>query len=163
VSTTKNEQPPAIAPHLDLPSASRITIEWWDEHAMLDAINPAQRDDEHEHVLSVAEALGLRTVRDLHERAAEVISLATGLHHLTQFYGPEDAEHLHRIRNAIAAIVFASEVHASSEPRPYDLVQNLPPITPRPGTKRRSLRDDEVLLTRSGATYWFAGGGRQCP
>lgn len=159
MSTTANKtKPTTTAPAITLERASQSTIEWWDEHAMLDGLDHQRLLAEHDQVLAVAKGLGITTVRGLHERAADVIATATGIQHIAQFATNEDREALHQVRNALSALILVSEVRHSSDPLPYDLVALLPRIAPRSGGKRRPLFDDEVLLTRCAATYSLVPG-----
>lgn len=153
---------------LDVPVTSALVIPliqaaddalaWWDEYDMLTDLHLG---NDLEEVLASAQRRGLETVGDLHREAGKVIADVTGIANISNFTTASSANALHRAKNTIAAIVFAAQVCHGDVPRgPYSLVETLPAVAPRHGSKRRPLHDDEVLLTRSCAVHSMRRGGR---
>ncbi|QWF21788.1 hypothetical protein KM427_23155 [Nocardioides sp. LMS-CY] len=141
-----------------LTQAADEAVAWWDEYDTLDDLDLG---NDLEDVLASARRRGLETVEDLRREAGKVITDVTGIASITTFTTASGANALHRAKNTIAAIVFAAQVRHGDDPQsPYDLVETLPTVAPRHGSKRRPLHDDEVLLTRSSAVHSLHRGGR---
>jgi integrase len=134
-----------------LDQAAEEALGWWDRYEMLTDLDLGANLDE---VLAAARRRRLGTTADLRAEASKIIADVTGIAAITAFASVGAANSLHRVRNTIAALLFAVEaLHGDHHKRPYDLIEGLPKVAPRHGSKRRPLTDDEVLLARSSSVH----------
>lgn len=143
---------------ITLNQASQTALDWWDEHTMLDNLDSAQVLSDLDRVRAAAEILGAGTIQAMQGNAAGIIAEVTGVGSLARFSDFATSEDLHRVRNAMAAMLFAVEIRHGAKPDPHGCVASLPAVAPRHGSKRRPLRDDEIILARSDATYAITRG-----
>lgn len=162
LSTAKKTRQPRLpvtsSVAIPLTQAADEAVAWWDKYDMLDDLD---LNNDLDDVLASAQRHGLKNVEDLRLGAGKVIADVTGVLTISNFTTASSANALHRVKNTIAAIVFATQVRHGDDPQgPYDLIKTLPPVAPRHGSTRRPLHDDEVLLTRSSAVHSLHRGGR---
>lgn len=156
-TVSRKHVPATSAVDVPLGQAADEAVAWWDEYQMLDDLNLGNDIDD---MLASAHRHGLHTVEDLRRNAAKVIADVTGNPNLSNFTTAAGADALHRARNTIAAVLFAAQVRRGNAQSPYDLIETLPAVAARHGSKRRPLHDDEVLLARSSSVHSMLRGGR---
>lgn len=145
----RNSTTDIATPTIDFAAAHNDALAYWDQY---DALVDLDLGDVLESVRSAACGIGCMTADDLYANAGDIIRRVTGLAYLNQFADASTANVLHSVRNATAAIIFASHMlndrdaqatYTSSEPsRPSHRVgaaRRGPPTTTKSSSSGRHL------------------------
>lgn len=143
----------ATTTNMPLQDARFITRDWWAENHILVDLDSSAITSDLDAVIEYAAREGIGSLGSMLHHARQVITGITGVETPHAFSAPATSDHVHRIRNAMGALLTATEQITQPEPVPKDLLFRLPIVAERSGGRERPLTDDEIVLIRSDAMY----------